>query len=262
MNTKLLTVTHVRKSGTAGIRPRITFSGDWLNDIGFVPGALLQVLPEPNGLVFHLCNDNVDRYSDLFQSTKEKGGNLLRVGLCTTDGKQGATFVTSGEYIYKGGLTIGDSIIATYEYGIIRVRKLDPYKLGFEKLRIITVSHIKHKYTKEPVTKVRICGYWLNEIGFQIGAIATAQSDCRVMTLRLQDKNTEYNAIMKYVRKHKMKIVQVSKEPHNRGEPRPCIFMSGSCVDKTGFQIGDTLAVSYENGVIKLQMLDFEALGF
>jgi len=260
MNTRLFTVTRIQRAGE--IRPRITFFGDWLREIGFVPGALVQVLPEPEGLAFHLYDNNCNRYSDLFQSTKEKGGNLIRVGFSTTEGKQGATFVTSGQYIHKGGLEVGDSMIATYEHGMIRARKIDPRKLGFEHVRIMDVSHIRRKYTQEPIPKVRICGCWLSEIGFRVGAEATAQSEPGAITLRLQDEHIEYDAMMKYARKHKQKIVQIAKEPHNRGEPRPCIFISGSPVEKAGFQIGETLAVSYEHGVIKLQTLDFGKLGF
>jgi len=248
--------------GAAKFRPRLSFSGDWLSAIGFIPGALVQALPEPDGMVFNLCNESIGAYSDLFQSTQALGGGLVRVYMSNGKTHNKPTFVTSGQYIYNGGLKKGDTLIVKYDYGVIRVRKVDPSKLGFENLKIIITSHIKQKYINDSIPKVRLCGYWLNDIGFQIGTIATAESAPGVITLKLQSSNTEYSALMKYARRRKRKIIQVYKEPHNRGEPRPCIGITGSCIDNAGFQSGDTLAASYENGVIKLQTLDFEKLGF
>ena len=94
------------------------------------------------------------------------------------------------------------------------------------------------------------------DIGFTINSIATAEAKPSNITLTLQEEG-EYNALMKYVRGRQMKIIQVYKEPHNRGEPRPCIGISGSCLDKAGFSVGDMLAASYEQGIINIQKLDF-----
>ena len=259
-NTYLLSVSCT--GGAARFRPRLVFSGDWLPKIGLVPGALVQVLPEPDGMVFNLYNENIGAYSGLFKSTQAAGGGLVRVYMGRGEKHNKPTFVTSGQYIYSGGLRHGDTLIVKYGYGVIRARKVDPKKLGFDNLKIIITSYIKQKYINEPIPKVRLCGYWLNDIGFEIGTIATAESAIGSITLKLQKPDTEYSALMKYVRGRKLKIVQVYKEPHNRGEPRPCIGITGSCVENAGFQPGDTLAASYENGVIKLQTLDFEKLGF
>jgi len=246
--------------GAASPRPRIAFRGDWLPEMGFVSGALVQALPEPDGFVFNLCNENVN-YSDLFNSTKKKGGGLIRVYTSEAKGHGGPTFVTSGKYIYSGGLKMRDAIIAKYDHGMIRVRKIDPRKLGFKNLRLIMTTYITRKYANV-IPKVRLCGDWLNEIGFTIDSLATAASVLGGITLNLQAADPEYNALMKYARGHRMKIVQVYKEPHNRGEQQPCIGITGSCVDTAGFKPGDTLAASYDYGVIKLQTLDFKKLGF
>jgi len=259
MNTQLLTVN--RSGGEKRPRPRISFFGDWLYEIGFAPGALVQVLPAPGGVDFHLCDENINSYSDLFHSTRDKGGNLIRAYLSNTHKCKGPAFVTSGKYIYSGGLSMGDILVAQYDYGIIRARKIDPAKLGFKNLRIITVSYITRKYTKEIIPKVLICGDWLNDIGFKIDTLMTVSSAPGIMTLDLQEI-VEYRALMKYVREHKLKIAQVYKEPKDREEPRPCIGITGACVDKAGFKPGDILAASYGNGIIKLQTLDFDKLGF
>ena len=244
-------------------RPCLHFAGDWLNDMGFVPGALVQALPESDGMIFNLCNENIGLHSDLFHATRSQNGGLVRVGVKNVRGHKVPTFVTSGKYIYNGGLAMGDVLIAKYVPGMIRVRKIDPHKLGFEHVRITAVSTATVKYTDAPVPKIRFCGDWLNDIGFAIDTIATAASEPGTITLELQDANTEYNALMKYLRGRKMKIVQVSKETHNRGgQPQPCIGITGSCVEKAGFEPGEMLVTAYEQGKIKIQRLDFEKLGF
>ena len=261
MNTHIYLLSVSKTGGAARLRPRLCFQGDWLVEMGFVGGALVQALPEPDGIVFNLCNENIRSYSDLSNATQALGGGLIQVYVADAKDYKGVTFVTSGQYIHSAGLAMGDALIAKYDYGVIRVRKIDPRKLGCENVKVITTTYIKKKYTKDLIPKVRLCGYWLGDIGFEIGTIATAESAPGVMTFTLQKDIGEYSAFQKYVRGNKMKIIQVYKEPHSRTTPIPSIGITGSCVDRAGFEIGDTLAAAYENGVIKLQKLDFDKLG-
>jgi len=253
----------VQRCGNAdNSRARILFCGRWLPAMGFIPGALVQVMPETDGLSFNLCNENIKSYSELFNSTMDKGGNLIHVSLPIRKGYKEPAFLTTGKYITDSGLSIGDLVIVKYDYGIIRVRKIDPNKLGFKNVQIITTTCIKHKTTKEQIPKVRLSGDWLSDIGFTINSVATAASEAGSMTLTLENADTGERAFMKYLRGNKMKLVQVSKEPHNRGMPLPCIGITGSCVETAVFHIGDMLAASYDYGVIQLQKLDFDKLGF
>ena len=260
MHIKLLTVS--RSGYAADSKPRILFRGGWLSASGFIHGALVQVLPEPGGMVFNLRNENIESYSELFHATRGKGGSLIQVCIENTKDNKEATFVTSGKYIESAGFSAGDALIAGYGYGVIHVRKIDPGKLGLENVRVITVTHIRKKHAVIP--KVRLSGGWLSGAGFTPDSLATAKSAPGILTLRLVDTDKSgYNALMKYLRGNGMKLVQASKEPHNRGEtPVPCIGITGSIIDKTGFKVGDTLAASYEYGVIQLQKLDFDKLGF
>jgi hypothetical protein len=260
MNTRLLTVSKTKSAVSP--TPRISFFGDWLSDIGFVPGALVQVVPVPGGVDFRLCDENIGRYSELFSRTREMGGTLRRVYLGEAKSHHGPAFVAAGSYIYTGGLAMGDTLIAGYDFGIIKARKVDTQGLGFENLRIVAVSHLSRKHSQGPIPKIRICGYWLADIGFGIGAFATASAGPGVVELSLAGADKGYSAVMKYVRGRGMKIVQVGKDPHDRGEPRPYIFISGSSISKAGFETGDTLVCSYGQGLIKFQALDFKKLGF
>lgn len=252
----------VARTGAAdNIRPRILFCGKWLHEMGFFAGSLVQVLPYDNGMIFNLCDENIKSYAELYRVTKEQGGNLLRV--CISSRKEDCkepTFQTTGKYIYSSGLALGDLLISRCEYGSIRTRKVEPYRLELENVKVITVIHISRKYTKLPIPKVSLSGTWLNDIGFKGGSVAVAKAEADSLTLTLEDADeAQQNSFMKYMRASKMKIVQFYKEPHNRGT---CIGITGSLLKEAGFNTGDTLAVSYEYGIIKLQKFDFEKLGF
>jgi len=102
------------------LSPVIAFCPPWLPNMGFTPGALVQVLPEAGGIFFVLCDENIRKYSELLRTTEEKKGTLTTVGCCRT----GIRLEIEGSYIRHAGLDVGDTLIVQYEYGLIRVRKL------------------------------------------------------------------------------------------------------------------------------------------
>jgi len=116
--------------------PAIMFRPPWLTDMGFISGALVQVLPEAGGMFFILCDENIRRYSELLRATEEKKGTLITVSYCSTTG---ALLEIEGQYIRNAGLDVGDHLIARSEYGLIRVRKLSE-QLGSGDPSIIQLS--------------------------------------------------------------------------------------------------------------------------
>lgn len=239
-------------------RPCILFRGDWLSETGFVQGALVQALPEPDGMVFNLCNENIKSYSELFNETRKAGGNLLQVYRAEEKSYKGLTFLTTGKYILTGGLAVGDALIAKCGYDRIRVRKIDPKKLGFENVKIVPLTSIKASRTKLPVLKVRLHGQWLADAGFIIHSLVTAHAEQGSITFRLRNEGMDkYSDVVKYARANKMKIAQVVSE-----NDLPTIGVTGSLVKSVGFDFHEMVAASYEHGIIKLQKLDFERLGF
>ena len=106
-------------------RPVIALCPPWLPDMGFTPGALVQVLPEAGGMFFILCDENIWKFSELLLATEEKNGTLIIVDCC----RAGARLEIEGGYVRNAGLDIGDHLIVWYEYGLIRVRKLP--EVGF-----------------------------------------------------------------------------------------------------------------------------------
>jgi len=118
----------VYRAGIGGFSsPVIVIRYPWLPDMGFTPGALVQVLPEAGGLFFILCDENIRKYSELLQATEEKKGMLITVDCCS---RSGILMELDGYCIRNAGLDVGDHLIVQYEYGLIRVRKMSEQLSG------------------------------------------------------------------------------------------------------------------------------------
>jgi len=107
--------------GGVPLSPAIVLRPPWLPDMGFIPGALVQVLPEAGGLFFILCDENIGKYSELLQATEEKNGELITVDCCN---RTGLRMEIDSYCIRNAGLDADDILVVQYEYGLIRVRKL------------------------------------------------------------------------------------------------------------------------------------------
>jgi len=255
MNIHVLTVTN--KGSASKPSPGIYFSGKWLTEIGFIPGALVQSIPEPGGVAFTLCNEDIRSYSELDTATRERGGKLIQ--LSYTYGKKCPFphLTTMGQYLQKdAGLGFGDSLIAHYAPGVIQVRKLP------KGVKVIHMTSIKDQLTGKASPKLRLYGAWLAELGFTPDALVTALSEPGRVTLQLMGKTDDnYSDIVRFARQNKMKLVQVH-EAVRRGKPYPYIITAGPYIDKSGFASGDTLLASCGHGTITLQKYSPEGLGF
>jgi len=224
--------------------------------MGFTPYALVQVIPEHDEVVFSLCDENIAKYSELDMQTKERGGKLIQVFNPTEKYNKKTTLWVSGNFLYAAGLKIGNSLIAVYEYGKIRVRKLP------ENAKVTYVSSIKDNHSDREYPKAKLTGEWLAEYGFTPDSVVTVTSEVGVMTFTLRNESIEkYSELVKFARLHKMKIIQV-RQILARGKYYTCMVTTGSCVEKSGFVKGESLIAVCEQGQIKLQKLDLFKLGF
>ena len=238
MNSHLISITRTK---TSDDKPKISFYAEWLKPMGFVPDALVQFLPEENGCVFVLCNENISSYSELYQYTTAKGGTLINARLYSKFHKDHPCLGVSGKCLSRAGINFGDNLIAQYEYGRIRMRKLPS---GNVKL----VTH-------------RIFGSWLNDFGFIPEAVLTVASNPGVITCTLQENGVERtHKLVKYAWKNKLNLTQVQTMRDNNHLP---IFeIQPSRMEKAGFASTDLLLASCKYGLIQIRKLDFKALGF
>ena len=218
--------------------PRLIFCAKWLGDMGFVSDALVQFIPEPGGMTFTLCNENIQNYSELDRQTKASGGTLMQVYLQ----RYGLQLCVSGSRLNATGLVWMDKLLIRYEPGLVRMRKLP--------LRAVKL------------TTPHVIGQWLADSGFVPHAVFTMDAQPGLITCTLQENGVERTAeLVKYARANKLKLLQVQKTKHKRSVYQ-WFDIPPSSLEKAGFAPDETLLATYEHGHITLQKPDFAALGF
>jgi hypothetical protein len=221
--------------------------------MGFVTGALVQASPEPNGMSFTLCDENIGKYSELSRETDERNGKLMQVLFSRNNKNYGEMLSTSGQYILSGGLSVGDPLIAHYSYGLVRMRKANGV-LG------IVGSYHDNRLGKR-ITVIRLYGEWLPELGFIRDTLATAAPEPGCITITLHDTEIrQYRALVKYARENKLKLYQFRQ--HSKYQKSSGIEITGSCLERSGFVAGDVFEIISEYGIVKLQKQGLADLGF
>ena len=239
-----------RNGAAANSRPRIQLVGDWLGEMGFANGALVQSLPETGGFAFILCNENIN-YAGLFHSTKEKGGTLIRAYVSNGRTQAGTALVTTGKHILKGGLNFGDRLLAKCEYGRIRMRKVAGG------VRLVHAAKAVNARTGVVTPKVSLLGGWLGDIGFTPDTLVTVADAPGCITFTAHGEAVIYADVVKHARQNRMRLVQVSAKGGV-----PLLNVSGPFVEKSGFSLGDIFCAEYGHGVIRLRELDPQRFGF
>jgi len=218
--------------------PRLNFQAGWLADMGFVAGALVQFIPEPGGLAFVLCDENIPKYSQLYKSTKEQGGMLIQA----YSYRDGLQLCVSNSLLANIGLVYGDNLIVRYEYGLIRMRKL-----AKSAVKLVTAH---------------VIGTWLAESGFVHDSVLSVASTHGLITCTLHEDGLQKAVeLVKYARANKLTLLQVQKRWY-KSSVILWFDIPASCLEKAGFALDETLLATYEHGIIKLQKPDFAALGF
>ena len=218
--------------------PRLICCAKWLGNMGFVSGALVQFIPQPGGMTFTLCNENIQNYSELDRHTKANGGTLMQVYLQP----YGLQLCISGSRLDATGLAWLDKLLVLYEPGLVRMRKL---------------PHVAVE-----LTTPHVIGKWLAESGFVPDAVLAVDTQPGLITCTLQENGIERTAeLVKYARANKLTLLQVHKRKHKHGVYQ-WFDIPPHCLAKAGVAPDETLLATYEYGIIKLQKLDFAALGF
>jgi len=230
----------VTRSGKSDDKPKVLFYAEWTSRMGFTADVLIQVIPEDGGLTFTLCNENIPSYSELLRETREKGGALIHPSFYMH--KQKPCVSISGTVVKNAGLKAGDGLIAQYEYGLIRMRKI-PDDDG---TRIVSA---------------RMYGRWLEELGFLIGEIMTIDSEPGLITCTFLENGLErVDEIVRHAREKRMNLVQLRTSKDVLFTPM--FEIPSSRLEKAGFSPDDAFHAVCEYGRIQLQKLDCRRYGF
>lgn len=225
---------------------KICISPPWLLEMGFIPGALVQAVPEPGGMAFHLCDENIRRYSELYNDTKRKNGALVTAA---SSAESGIRIDVSGASVSHAGFAAGDSLLARYEYGLVKVRKL-PVNTRF-------IPACFDKDTQK--IKLKLIGKWFVDLGFKTSAVVIASATHNAVTFKRYEGDAgDYPALVKQARANRQKILRVSRRGYETYAP--CIEVGYTFLEQAGLVEGDNFLAVCEQGYIQVSRLDFERL--
>ena len=128
MHSKILTVTSAKVNGSKK-RAIIKFSGLWLNEIGFSSNNLVEVISEPEKIVFKVCGEGIEAYEKTLKAMLRKKSGLLQIQKSRSNKINVPAFDVKGRWIEALGFTIGSVVLLRYEFGIITSRLIDIDKL-------------------------------------------------------------------------------------------------------------------------------------
>jgi hypothetical protein len=238
----------------------MAFYTEELYGMGFAPGSLIQVLPEPGGgVVFNLCDENIRSYRELASSTRKKGGKLIQVTYTTVNDKIIPLLATYGHILSDGGFAIGDEVVIQCDCGVVRVRR--PQRA----IKLVRLARLTYRRTGHELAKLRLAGEWLADFGFVPDALLTGAVIDGSVVFELHDDGIEkYSGLVRHARQNGLKVIQVKTLRGHGKVPRtyPYIEVLGSWLDNVDFEIGEKVLAVCEKGLIKLQKPESVDLGF
>jgi len=124
--------------------------------------------------------------------------------------------------------------------------------------KVMVVGSAKGVQKRRP--RIRLIGFWLNEIGFEYNSLATAEYEKGSIIIRLQGTGLEaYGKVVKQALGSKTGLLQVRLDSHNK-KRTPCLEVKGNWLEKSGFAIGGVIVVRFGYGVINIRLVDPDKL--
>jgi HSP20-like domain of unknown function (DUF1813). len=120
--------------------------------------------------------------------------------------------------------------------------------------KVMVVGSEKGNPKRRP--RIRLAGFWLNEIGFKYESLATADYEPGRIVIKLQGSGIDtYSQVVKEVLASKGGLLQVRLEWHNK-KKTPHLEIKGLWLENFGFTIGSVFVVQAEYGQINIHLVD------
>jgi len=123
--------TQIKHVGDSHYSPRIQIISRSLEDIGFFEDVLAVAEYVNECIVIKINDEDIESYSELVKQVRENDSKLIQVGSVFEKEKLVPTISIIGNWLSKHGFAPCDKIIVNYEYGVIRIKKLDCSKIVF-----------------------------------------------------------------------------------------------------------------------------------
>lgn len=124
--------------------------------------------------------------------------------------------------------------------------------------KVMVVGSEKGNPKRRP--RIRLAGFWLDEIGFKYESLATADYEPGKIVIKLQGSGIDtYSQVVKGVLASKGGLLHVRLEWHNK-KKTPHLEIKGLWLENHGFRIGSVIALKIEYGLISIHLVDLDKL--
>jgi HSP20-like domain of unknown function (DUF1813). len=131
METHLMVVGSAKADGSKGRRPRIRLAGFMLDSMGFKPDMLVAADYGRDCIVLKLHGEGLDTYKGIVRQLRTNRSGLLQVKNELHNRKRTPHIEVRGFWLEPLGFTAGSIIAVQYEYGLIRIKRIDLERLVF-----------------------------------------------------------------------------------------------------------------------------------
>lgn len=126
------------------------------------------------------------------------------------------------------------------------------------KVNIVGSAKSSNEQKRRP--RIRLAGFWLEELGFTADCLATVEYTKGQISIKRQGVGIDiYNQVVKSIRISQTGLLQVKTEVHNQKRTAH-LEVKGFWLEELGFQIGSVIVVQYTYGLIKIRLLDLDKL--
>jgi len=105
--------------------------GKWLGELGFIPDAVLSVASAPCLITCTLHENGVENTTQLVKYARANKLALLQVQKKWYKSSVILWFDIPPKHLEKAGFATDETLLATYEHGLIKLQKPDFVQLGF-----------------------------------------------------------------------------------------------------------------------------------
>ena len=118
---KLPPSTIIMPAAAARKKEDLRLSGSWLASNGFVPDSVVTVASEPGSIVIRLYENGVEKYVELVKYARQKKLKILQV----RKGLRNRFIDVAGSCLNKAGFSPDGQFLASYDYGLIKLQRLN-----------------------------------------------------------------------------------------------------------------------------------------
>lgn len=249
MEVRLMMVTTSQEKRQA----RILITGSWLDRFGFLPEMLVTVFYQDGVLTMEAFGIGLDSYRHIVGQVRKQRGQLLQVRhvydwSCK---KTESHLELEGTWLEKQGFCVGDILLAQFNQGTIRMKRLQLQALGFDSQPDVSYRTMRVQDNGRNTPQIALNGEYLSNYGFFAGQTASVTYEPDGITFQPVDESL-------ITRNHGQpaKINILSK----RNAPRLCL--NGAWLRKLGYEPGDFLILQCQPGQLRIRLLEHHHLHF